>query len=382
MYRICYVTTIPGTIRVFILKCAEYLHSTGEFDISFISSPDEAFQKSIPDYFHYFPVKMSRGMATDGLRVIKEMTDIFKREKFDLVQYSTPNAACYASIAAKRAKIKTRLYCQWGLAYIGFSGVKRQILKSIEKMVCRNSTWVEPDSYGNLKFAHDEGLYPEDKGSVIWHGSACGIALDKFDISKKDEYRHTIRVKHGIPENAFVYGFIGRMTGDKGVNELFSVAKRIIEDNRSIYLLVVGPTPVSKDVEKDLYDWASNCPQVILAGHTVTPEQYYAAMDCYVLPSYREGFGMTVIEAESMGVPVIITNIPGPTEGMIKDKTGLVVEKKDAEGLYLAMMEMFNCPEKREEFANNSREYAVSHFEQNTLFEKILDDRRTLLEKS
>jgi glycosyltransferase involved in cell wall biosynthesis len=216
------VTTIPGTIRVFLLNCAEYLHSTGEFEISFMSSPDETFQQSLPSYFHYYPVKMTRGMAIDGLRVIKEMTEIFRREKFDLVQYSTPNAACYASIAAKKAKIKHRLYCQWGLAYIGFSGIKRKLLKKVEKMVCSNSTWIEPDSYGNLKFAHDERLYPETKGSVIWNGSACGISLDKFDLSKKDDYRQYIREKHDIPEKAFVFGFIGRMTGDKGVNELFS----------------------------------------------------------------------------------------------------------------------------------------------------------------
>jgi glycosyltransferase involved in cell wall biosynthesis len=112
----------------------------------------------------------------------------------------------------------------------------------------------------------------------------------------------------------------------------------------------------------------------------VTPEQYYAAMDCYVLPSYREGFGMTVIEAESMSVPVIITNIPGPTEGMVKDKTGLVVEKKDAEGLRLAMLEMMNSPKKRNEFAKSAREYAVGNFEQSTLFKKILEDRKRILE--
>ena len=109
MYKICYVTTIPGTIRAFILRSAEYLYQTGEFDISFICNPDDAITAEFPDHFHYFPVRMSRGVTTDAFRAVKEMKKIFKREKFDLVQYSTPNASCYASIAAKKARVPVRL---------------------------------------------------------------------------------------------------------------------------------------------------------------------------------------------------------------------------------------------------------------------------------
>ncbi|MBO4869800.1 MAG: glycosyltransferase [Clostridia bacterium] len=379
MYKICYVTTVPGTIRTFILKCAEYLYSTGEFDISFICNEDEAFGNSVPEYFHYFPVRMTRGIAVDGLRAIKEMRKIFKREKFDLVQYSTPNASCYASIAAKQAGVPVRLYCQWGLVYVGFEGIKRAFFKSIEKMVCRNSTWIEPDSYGNLKFSHDEGLYPENKGSVVWNGSASGVSLEKFDISKKPEYRKQIREKYGIPEEAFVFGFMGRINGDKGVNELFTAMRDLSASNDDVRLMVVGKPEISRGVDMTLYGWAKGCPKVIFTGYTTTPEQYLSAVDCYVLPSYREGFGMTVIEAETMELPVIVTNIPGPTDGMIKDVTGLVVEKKDADGLRAAMEEMIGSLEKRSAFAAKGREFAVGHFEQKTLFEKILKDRKRLL---
>lgn len=110
-----------------------------------------------------------------------------------MVQYSTPNASLYAALAAKLAGVPVRLYCQWGMAYVGFHGIKRVIFKRIEKLVCTLSTWVEPDSFGNLKFSHAEGLYPENKGSVIWNGSASGVNLNKFDNSQKPVWRAEIR---------------------------------------------------------------------------------------------------------------------------------------------------------------------------------------------
>ena len=380
MKKICYVTTIPGTIRTFILKSAEYLYSTGEFDISLISSPDEEIEKEFPSYFHFFPVKMKRGISFDGLRVIREIRDICARERFDLIQYSTPNASFYTSIAAKRAGIPVRLYCQWGIVYVGFEGIKRRIFKQIEKIVCYNSTWIEPDSHGNLNFSHEEGLYPLNKGSVIWNGSASGVSFEKFNINKKPEYREKVRKQHNISDDAFVFGFVGRVTRDKGINELFEAYKRIYESYPNSYLIIVGLSEISDGVDSDLYNWAQGNKNVIFTGRVPIPEQYMSAMDCFVLPSYREGFGMTVIEAESMGVPVIVSNIPGPTDGMIDSKTGLIVQKKDADGLYNAMKQMLESPEMVKHYGENAHLYVTENFDQKVFFEKILEDRRRLLE--
>ena len=123
MKKICICTTVPSTIRAFILDSVRYIHENTDWDISFICDYDEDFEKSLPDYIHYYPVKMERGVSLSGLKAIREFKKIFKREKFDLVQYSTPNAAFYASIAAKRTGIKIRNYHLMGLKYEGFSGV-------------------------------------------------------------------------------------------------------------------------------------------------------------------------------------------------------------------------------------------------------------------
>ncbi len=378
--KVCYVTTIPLTLKAFVLNTAIYIHEHSDYDITFICSPEDGFAESLPEYIHYIPVTMKRGVGFDGLKVIHQLTKIFKEEKFDLVQYSTPNAAVYASIAAKRAKVPNRVYCQWGISYVRFSGALRWAFKQLEKKVCASSTVVEPDSFGNLNFSHEEGLYDSSKSRVIWNGSASGVNVQKFDRSYKEEWRKQIREEYHIPENAFVYGFVGRVTRDKGVNELFAAYKNILSVYPDSYLMLVGMADSTDTLDQELYNWAKNESHVIFTGHTNVVEQYVSAMDVYVLPSYREGFGSSIIEAEAMGVPVIVTRIPGPLNAMEENKTGLVVELKDVNSLQKAMKEIYTNTSLREEFGNNAYVFATGKFEQQQLFAYILQDRKAILE--
>ena len=231
MKKICFITTVHGTLRSFVLKTAEYLHNNTDWKISFICSYDKEFASALPEYIDYIPVKMERGLSPSGIKALFELIKIFKREKFDVIQYSTPNASLYASIAGCIAKIPVRLYCQWGMVFVGFEGLKRKFFKTIEKLVCSLSTCIEPDSKSNLAFSIEQKLYPKEKGRVIGNGSACGVNLEKFDVSQKEIYRKEIRKQYQLTDNDFVFGFVGRITRDKGINELFSAFKNIVSNN-------------------------------------------------------------------------------------------------------------------------------------------------------
>lgn len=379
MKKICFITTVSITLRAFILKLAIYLHENTDWDISFICDDDDKFAKEIPEYVHYFPVKMERGISLSGIKAMFEMKKIFDREKFDLIQYSTPNASLYASIAGWLARVPVRLYCQWGMVYVSFTGIKRKIFKLIEKSVCSLSTWIEPDSKSNLEFSHKEGLYPEEKGSVIWNGSACGVNLDKFDITKKETYRNDIRLKYQLKETDFVFGYVGRITRDKGINEMLNAFKKISEKNFNCFLMIVGSPDSDDTIDKELFEWAKKSPNVIFTGYTNVVEQYLSAMDVFILPSYREGFGMGVIEAEAMGVPVIVTDIPGPIDAMVNNETGIVVKKRDSVSLFEAMISFMKDKKIVDTCSKNSYMFALNNFEQERLFKYILEDRKSLL---
>lgn len=379
MKKICYCTTIPLTMEAFILKSAAYIHNNTDWDISIICSYDENFAAELPGYIHYYPVSIKRGISFDGLGVIRQMKKIFKRERFDLVQYSTPNASLYASIAAKSAKIPVRLYCQWGMVFAGFSGAKRKVFLREEKFVCDNSTWIEPDSHSNLAFARSLNLYSAKKSSVIWNGSACGIDLNKFDINRKDDYKKEIRSRYGISDDAFVYIFVGRVNRDKGINELLA-AYYTLHKQKKTFLFILGGNEFEAGVNSALYNKSVADESVLYTGKVSDVEKYLAASDCYILPSYREGFGMSVIEAQAMGVPVIVTDIPGPTDGMLDGKTGLVVPKQDASALCSAMEKMYADSEMRLRFGRSGHEFVKNNFAQSRFFEYLLQDRKRLLD--
>jgi glycosyltransferase involved in cell wall biosynthesis len=379
MNKICYVTTTPSTIKAFLLDVANYLHENGGYDITFVCAEDLDFKKSLPPHIHYIPVSMKRGIHLSGIKATFTLYKIFARNKYDIIQYSTPNASFYASIAAKVARAPVRLYCQWGIAYVGFKGLKRKVFKGFEKITCTMSTWIEPDSKSNLAFAINEGLYNQNKSSVVWNGSANGVNLEKFRIQSKEKWSKEIRSKYQIRKDTLVVGFVGRINRDKGVNELLATAKKLIQEGENILFFFVGPDDNCPYINKDLYEWSKSSRQIVYAGHIEETEKYYAAMDIFVLPSYREGFGTTIIEAQALGIPVIVTKIPGPIDAIIEGRTGIYVEKGNAPSLEGAIKWLLENSSLRKSYGEEGRKFVEKNFDSTRLKEELLIDRNRLL---
>lgn len=379
--KICFVVTVAFAAKNFLCWSFEEYHKNG-FDITLVCDMDKEFESSLPDYVHAVPLKMARGIDPKGLfEAINFMTKLFKENKFDIVQYSTPNASLYASVAAKRAKIPVRLYCQWGLVYLGFSGIKRQIFKSIEKYICKKSTYIQPDSHGNLEFCRDNNFYNAEKSCVIWNGCANGLNLSKFDIGNKEKYRAEILNEYNLTDDNIILGFLGRVGKDKGFNELVSAFKAVKEKYPTVKLLYVGYNEKPETVDQDLLNYFSNCSDIISTnGWVDDPQRYLAAMDIFVFPSYREGFGNVVIEAEAMGTPVITTNIPGPKNGIVNGLTGILVEPKTVEPLVEQICYLIENKEIREQMGKSGRDFVVKSFDNKILIKKIIENRNLLID--
>lgn len=370
--KICFIATISKTIEWFMLDQAEFFSKNG-FDVYIICDEDHEFSGIIPEKITFLPVSMKRGIDFSAIKSIYSMYKIFRKYKFDIIQYTTPNASMYASIAGFLSGIPVRIYRQWGMVYLGFNGVKRAIFKAIEKCICNFSTFILPDSFGNLDFCRSEGFYKKNKSDVILNGSAAGIDFVRFDVSKKNEWRKEIRAKYNIGDNDFVFGFIGRINRDKGINELISAFKSFLNIDNSAKLFLVGLADREDEITHDLLDWAKNCDNIFFTGVTSEAEKFYASFDVFILPSYREGFGSTLIEAQAMEIPVITTNIPGPSEAIIDGKTGILVEVKNTDELFSAMTKLYNDPALRIEYGKNGLEHTNENFDRNKLFEKNLE---------
>lgn len=377
--KICFITTTSITLKSFVVETAVMLHEALDMDITFICDMDSAFTDMLPEFIHYIPIPMKRGIDPSGIKTLLQLIGLFKKEKYDMVQYSTPNAALYASWAAKITKIPVRLYGQWGIRYVGFSGYKRGIFKLIEKFTCCNSTDIRAVSFMNLDFAVNERLYPREKGRVLGLGGTIGVDLNRYDTQNSRLYDERIRKKYNIGDS-FVYGFVGRFSRDKGANELLGAFKEL-SDTGNVTLLCVGGAEIGKGVNGGLYEWAQKSDKVIFTGQVGNAEvkDYYAAMDCYVHPSYREGFGMVLQEAAAMECPIITTKIPGASEVMEEGISCILVEPGSTKALYRGMDEMRHDKKRAESMGKEARKRVEKYFDRRIMLKNQLEDYRNLV---
>lgn len=380
--NICFITTIPGTLKSFVIPTARMLHEKLGVDITFICDQDNGFNKTLPDYIKYIPVSMKRGRDIKGISSIWRLYNIFKENKFDIVQYSTPNAAMYASIAARMADVPIRLYGQWGIRYVGFEGIRRKLFKAIEKFTCLNSTHIRSVSQLNRQFGIDEGLYEKSKVKVVGNGGTIGVDLHLYDIDNKNNWRREIRELYGIADNDFVFCFCGRISTDKGSNELLQAFRNLLQTNRNIHLLLIGGEEKNHGIGADLLEWTRNCKNVHFCGRVDGNEitHYYSAVDTLIHPSYREGFGMVIQEAGAMGVPVITTRIPGAGEVMVDEESCLLVKPRDAGQLEASMLRLIQAPELVRILGENAYERTKMLYARDTMLANQLKDYVNLLQ--
>lgn len=257
--KLCYIVTIPATICAFFIPQLKFLAEHG-YDVSVICSQDHELQQELGESVHYIPINIPRGLSLFGsLKAIKSLYITIKRNRFDFVQYSTPNAAFCASIASKLAGVKVRNYHLMGFRYLGAAGVGRTILKMIEKISCALSTSIECVSESNLKLGIQENIFDRGKATVVWNGSTGGVDLSRFDYSKRVEWRQQVRSELGYREDDFVFGFVGRITRDKGINEILEAFSTCRDGAK---LLLVGAEEGLDTLDQTLLENARQDPNI------------------------------------------------------------------------------------------------------------------------
>lgn len=374
MKKICYVVTVPITIRAFFVPQLQYLAENG-FEIHVICSDDDGLQEVLGEKIKYIPLNMPRGISIGGtIKAIKELTRIFKREEYDLVQYSTPNAAFNASIASKVAKVRIRNYHLMGLRYEGDHGLKRKILKMMEKISCSLSTHIECVSNSNMEIALKDKIFSREKATIVWNGSTGGVDLSRFDVTQRNKWRKEIRTAYGYREEDFVYGFVGRITRDKGIDELLEA---FLEMETDAKLFLIGKLEKPKTLNQEILKRAKEHPSICFCDSVIDIERYYAAIDVLVLPSYREGFGNVVIEAGALGTPAIVSDIPGPIDTIECGRTALVVPPKDV-GTLKSLMQQIREKDYLD-MGKNAAVFVKKKFDSDILCGKILERKKRLL---
>lgn len=374
--KICALTTISKTMDWFIVDSMRNLSKNG-YEVTLICNMDNGFVERNSDYAKCINLPMSRGVSIkDLIKMPFVLRKIFKENEFDLIYYTSPNASLYASVGGVLAGIKIRVYNQCGLRYVAFSGIKRKIFWFIEKMTCSLSTTIRSQSPLNMQFAIDEKLCRAEQISVVGIGGTTGVSLSQCDNFDHEEAKIKLRKKYGISENAFVYGYVGRINADKGINELITAFSKLQEEYSNIYLVLVGMLDDANPIKDENLHLAQNNAHIIMTGN-VPPEQVYphmAMFDVLTHPTYREGFGKVLQEAMGMKLPIITTDVPGPSEVVERNISGLLVKAQNVEALLEGMEHLYKNEEFRNTIAIEGRKRAERYFDRPIMLNNTLKD--------
>jgi glycosyltransferase involved in cell wall biosynthesis len=377
--KICILTTVSLSIKSFYRGQLEALQQAG-FDVTVVCARDESLPALLPKGVHYRPVPFLRVISPlKDLMTIVQLVRIFRKERFDIVQYSTPKASLLGSIAAFLARSPNRLYILWGLYYMGAEGFKYRLFKGFEKLICRLSHRIIPISHEMVEFAVGEGLGTPEKYQVMLNGSACGVDLELFDPAKWSNQRNEIRKQFDLPENAVVVGTVARLTGDKGINELVQAFDRLVRKKSGLYLLLVGTQEEKDRLSSETDSIIHNNPCIRLTGWQDNPLPFYAAMDIFCLPTYREGFGEVNLEAQAMGLPVVSTDVIGPRESLEHNVTGILVPPKSGDAVFEALLTLVSNSELQKDMGQKGRLRVQQKFGRKAMIHAIVQHRLSLL---
>lgn len=319
------------------------------------------------------PIERRMSIPSD-IKSVWLLIKVFRRERPDIVHSMTGKSGILCMLAAWLCRVPIRIHTFTGLLFPTAKGLSRFIFEIVDKVTCACATHIIPEGEGVRKDLLDAHITRRSL-VVLGHGNVKGIDLEYF--RRTDEVCE--KAKNLKKRDCFTFVFIGRLLGDKGVNELVSAFVRLESIFSDVQLILVGPDeqtldPLSEETNVQIH---SN-PKIQFMGNQRDVRPFYAAADVAILPSYREGFPNCVLEAGAMGLPQIVTDINGSREIIINGENGLIVPPKDIDSLYCAMEKLMLDKNIYKKCMYNARPMIASRFEQKYVKNCLLEYYREI----
>lgn len=373
--KIIRATTVPLSLKVF---CDGMLKELSEkYEMVAVSSPGEDLDfVAGREGVRTIAVSMERHISLwKDLKSLISMIRVLRMEKPYMVHSMTPKAGLICMVAGWLTGVPVRVHTFTGLVWPTSTGLKRKILITTDRILCACATHVIPEGQGVLNDLLIGGITKMPM-KVLGYGNVKGVDMELFDRNRFTDVKRD--------DDRFTFMFVGRIVGDKGVNELVEAFTLLHEKYENTKLVLVGPSENNLDPVSELTQNRIAANSAIVAvgpkfGDDLLVE--YMKADCHVLPSYREGFPNTPMEAGALGLPNIVTDINGAREIIVNEENGLVVPSKNAKALYDAMERMLTDVDLREKVRKNARPMIESRFEKGFVRKCLYDFYDEILNK-
>lgn len=375
MMRILNVSNVFFTLPYFFGDQLSHFTSKG-YDVTMVCGPDEHLKPFAEHHgCHWHEIFIPRTISPVALlKAFWRLYRYIRSGHFDVVCGHTPVAGLLTICASWLAGVKKRTFFRHGLVYETATGMKRKILVACERIASRLATRVVCVSPYLIERSVADGLTPRDKMVLLHNGSCNGIdAVGHFNPELIDESKlNALRDKWGIPADAFVIGYTGRMVQDKGIEELVAAFKEIQQQCPRAYLLLVGMLEERDAITPGTVAEIKQNPHIIHTGlilHDI--EYYYALMHVLVLCTHREGLGQSLLEAGAMGIPTLTTSHTGSRDAMQPGVTGQYVTMNDAHSIVTAVMTYVDDESLRQLHGKQGRQFVLNNFQQELVWNDI-----------
>jgi glycosyltransferase involved in cell wall biosynthesis len=368
--KIAIAANVPESFRILLRAQLDRLRESG-FEVHCVSGPGAYLHELARDGFPTHEVPFTRMLRPlEDLRALAALVHLFRRERFALVHTHTPKTALLGQLAARVARVPHIVNTIHGL--LGHDGVpmpRRAALALFDRATCLLASALLSQSQEDVDRAVARHMCRRTK---IRH-LGQGIDLRRFDPERLAAAGRTaLRARLGVPANALVIAMIARFTREKGYPEFLAMARRLAAHRADAHFLVVGTSLRERDaVRIDPLEPGLDGRLTVLLDRRDMPE-VYACADLVVLPTYREGFPRSLVEASTMGVPVVSTQIRGCREAVVHAETGLLVPPGDVDALYDAVASLCADPPRRARMSRAARRRAGIEFDERRVCDRVL----------
>ena len=367
------VSTVAESSAILLKGQLDFLNK--HYEVQVVCSPghecaDIEAREGVP----VVPIPMARGISPlKDVIALWRLYKLFKREAPQIVHSITPKAGLLSMLAARMAKVPVRIHTFTGLIFPSKKGFMQRLLMFTDRLLCQSATHVVAESQGVAKELKRYGIY-QDKIQFIGPGNVNGIDPEWFNVHSLSTSKEAERQALGLPMNATVFVFVGRLVKDKGISELVRAFVKLQSQQPNVFLLLLGHEepkldPLSHNTKATIQ--RHDCIEAL--GFKADIRPYLLAADVLVLPSYREGFPNVLLQALAMNLPCISTKVNGADEAIQHQSNGLLVAKKDVSELFHAMHRLTTDLNMRQQMSQEARASVIPKYQQSTVWQAHLD---------
>lgn len=374
--NILHISAVGFTVKNLLLPQINYFLLQG-LSVEVACSPGLEVEQLQQEGYIIHAIQTDRRIdPVSNLSSVYQLAQLMRERHYDLVHVHTPIAAVLGRLAAKLAGVKRIVYTAHGFPFHDQSSKSQyRFYFTVEKFSALLTDLILSQSYEDVMTAQKSGLCPPEKIRYLGNG----VDIDRFNRARLSPAEQAqLRASLGIPDTAnLIVGTIGRLTRKKGSGYLIEAGAKLLTKFPDLHILVIGgqlntdPEPFQLELVEQIQKLGLE-KHVTLTGYREDTPELLGLLDIFTLPTFtHEGLPRSILEAMSMGLPIVATDIRGCREAIVHEETGLIIPPQNSEKLAETLSKLLSNHNLRQAYGKAGRKRVEAEYDERIVFERL-----------